>query len=533
MRHAFSKAARVSLKTLLFIAALLAACVWYFKAADTSKAMRAELEQRLAQAATESRAKAANALKAAEPERGKLAVIAISKELLAAALKTAEGVSFTEPSTQLKLTLAGLSADFGAVFPKVKATLQGSWEGRELAFDAEGALQHELTDRGVKLRFVVLGVVPLIALPKGLKAITSAQLAKLLNERIPAFDAPLRGAWGFVPEVKPVEDFWVPVVSGKVKLRVTLPAIPEIKVNWQPVAAFFEEAGLRVLARVSTTGPLPPMPPSTPESGPAPSEAELAGQFAKWPGLRAGKSYSATVPSHLLMGTIEALGKSHTVKVDSVATEGNLMEKTGGLPFGNGFRAGLEGPDRLHVTGMLKSLEPSWRAAADGKPGGLAVAGQIEVNGDVQIHVHGNAPQVTKRVFGVKIIDVKVGGGAGSSIGAKANASSPVTAFLSYRSGEQAFALQIESPAKVFAKIDIGGVPDDLEKALKAGFDVPLPAGKDLYRFKLPPVVSEEVKVTMPADVSYPAKTVKLQIEAPDVTLTADAIEISGMVKIP
>ena len=68
---------------------------------------------------------------------------------------------------------------------------------------------------------------------------------------------------------------------------------------------------------------------------------------------------------------------------------------------------------------------------------------------------------------------------------------------------------------------------------MKAGFDVPLPVGKDLYRLKLPAVVSEDLKITMPPGVLPKTKTVKLQIEAPDVELTADAMEISGTVKLP
>ena len=288
------RAGRISKKMLLFLAVLGAAVVWYFRETNASNTMRTELERKLAEAATASRVTAANALKAAEPERGKLAVVAISKDLLTVALKTAEGIAFTEPTTQLGVKLTAVTVDFGATFPKVKAELVGTWNGRELMLDAEGVLQHELTEKGVQLRFVILGVAPRVSLPSGLKAITSAQLAKQLNDRIPSFDAPLPSAWQFTPEVKPIEDFWVPVVSGKVKLHITVPAIPPINVRWQPVAAFFDKDALRVLARISTTADFsPPQPATIPASAAIPTDAELSSQFASWPGLRAGKSYSA------------------------------------------------------------------------------------------------------------------------------------------------------------------------------------------------------------------------------------------------
>ncbi len=533
MKTRFHTAGRVSLILLIVIVALVAAGAWYFREAGASNTMRADLERELSQAAAASRANAAKALTAAEPERGKLAAMAISKEVFSAALKTAEGISFTEPATQLGVKIEKVTADFGLAFPKVKAVLRGSWQGQSVDFEAEGVLKHELGASGVKLKFVVLGVAPKLALPSGLKAITSAQLTKKLNDLIPPFDAPLPGSLEFAPEVKPIEDFWVNVLSGKVKLHIAVPALPPLKVNWQPVAVFFDESGLRVLARVSTSGPLPlPAADTAPTPSGVPSDDELRAQFAKWPGLREGQSYSVSVPSNALTSTIQTLALP-TVKVDSVGTEGNLMEKTGGLPFGNGFKAWLEGPDRLNVTGVIQSLAPTWRAADGANPGGLAVTGNVKVDGNVQIHVHGNAPQITKRVFGIKVIDVKAGGGAGSSIGAKANAESPITAFLAYRAAEKAFVLQIESPAKVFAKVDIGGVPDDLERALKAGFDVPLPAGKDLYRVKLPALISEALKVTMPPNFEPATKTVKLEIETPSVELTADALVISGKVKLP
>ena len=200
------------------------------------------------------------------------------------------------------------------------------------------------------------------------------------------------------------------------------------------------------------------------------------------------------------------------------------MEKTGGLPFGNGFKAGLAGPENLQVSGILGSLEPSWRAAEGTTPGAVIVKGKVAVNGGVKVHFHGNAP----RPFGVRI-----GGGAGRDIDATASAESPISAALSYRASEQAFVLQIESPAEISAKVDIRDVPDDLERWLKAGFNVPIPAGNDLYRFKLPPVILQEIKVRMPEGFTPATKTIKLSLDAPKVEFKTDALEISGKVNFP
>ncbi|MDB6077340.1 MAG: hypothetical protein JWO82_1087 [Akkermansiaceae bacterium] len=522
---------------LLTIVAAVAGWFAYRHQTGRSALMRMELEREVARAEESSRIRTATSLKSMEAERGKLATVAISSEVLAGALREWVGLTFKEPQSGATITVQSITPQFTPGFPRVTAGLQAEWQGHAVRFEAEGVLKHELVEGGVKLQFVVLGVAA-SSLPPGLRSITSAELASWLNSLLPPFAAPFPGAFAFSPVKQAILDDWVPVPNGRIKVSFNVPDSPPLKVDWQPVAAFFDEAGLRVLARLSTSGPLPRAEEAAPApNAPAPSAVATHELLAAWPGLAAGASYFARMPAQPLLDVLESLNRlpraGRTIKVQSNGAEGHIMDRSGGLPFGNGFGAWLEHPDSVKVDAVLAAVRPEWRASVEGKPGGLSATGNIEANGQIQVHVHGNAPQVKKSIFGIKIIDVKVGGGAGTTIGATASAATDVTVALAYREKEQEFALQIESPSETRAQVNIGGVPDDLERFFKLGFKVPIPAGKDLYRFQLPPVIVQEIKVRMPDGFTPPEKTIKLSLDTPKVEFKADALEISGKVSLP
>jgi len=190
------------------------------------------------------------------------------------------------------------------------------------------------------------------------------------------------------------------------------------------------------------------------------------------------------------------------------------MAKTGGAPLGNGFKVYFEGADRAKARGALGAIQPTF---ADGE---IRFTTSATVSAEAQLHLHGNAPQITKRgPFGIKLIDVKVGGGVGTSFGASASAKAhQVAGVIRYDAGQNGLVDRKSTPNEVPVHFDIGGFPGEIEKWLRDQFKAKLPTGKPLAKIALPALVTPEIKLNDPAiQVGQP---LRLSSEAPEVKIT-------------
>lgn len=468
-------------------------------------------------------------------DQSSLAHVSVSNKSINELLAAFNGMTYHDAKTGADLILLEVHADFQPGFPKLRAAFMVSASGVTLNLRAWAALQPSLDETGVVLRLTFLALEPDAALPRALKSIVSAETVALLNAQIQPFQAPLPQSFTFVGEVKPPEDFWVPTPNGKILLHLNVPPPPTLVVNWSPAAAYFDKDGLHVIGQVSTTGPISRHLPSpaTLESF-AVADETLDALLVPWR-IREGHDYTVRIPQKPILEFLIQLNQlpepKRSATVSGVKAEGHIMEKTGGLPFGNGFQAWLEGPERLQVRVVLSNFQPRWREGI-----ALQLTATASASGTVQVHVHGNPPRIKKRIdlglFSWKVIDVEVGGGVGSSVGASADARGDITAALTYHSSGHLFAVQIESPDRLHAKVNIGGVPDDLEHWFNAGFDVALPKGQDLYRFKIPDLINPAIEIRALSKISLKTKTLHFALPSPDVKFSKEAVEIVGSLNI-
>src|SRR5262249_24614246 len=132
------------------------------------------------------------------------------------------------------------------------------------------------------------------------------------------------------------------------------------------------------------------------------------------------------------------------------------------LPFGNGFQAWFEGNPGGQA--VISAIAATW------ENGSVKVGANLRIAGRAQVHVHGNAP----RVFGVKI-----GGGAGSSIGVPfSSASNHLIASLALSNGKLRVA--VEQPDALSVNVTLSEVDVSLPVS------VPVPRDQLFAEFSLP-----------------------------------------------
>ena len=488
------------------------------------------IRQRIAEQENRLKMETADVLRLLSAEdRKSLAHVALSTRVLERMVEPFKGVVLTEPKTGAQITITEVNLKCDQGFARVTAKATAQIQDYRAAFKGSAALVHAIRENGVSLRLVILGLEPEGELPSALKTIVSAEATTRLNEQLKEFSAPIPREFVFKPEIKPMDDFTAKMPNGSVTLRAIIPTPPPLTIYWRPVSAFFYKDGFHALGQIATDPLTEPI--KRGETGKALSEPEIADILKPW-ALEPGQDYAARLPSKPVLDLVAGLNAlppaQRTVSVAGVKSDGHILDKTGGLPLGNGFQSWLEGAERLKVSGILSNLRPEW---IPGK--GVAITGAVSADGSVQVHVHGNPPRIKKRIsigpFSWKVIDVEVGGGVGSSVGASASArSDDVRAMLSYLDDEKVFTIRLTGPEKVDARVNIGGVPDELEKLLKLGFPIHLPIQKDLYRFKLPAVLNEHVSISMPKEADGGKKQIPIAIEPSSVRFTDEALELRG-----
>jgi hypothetical protein len=442
----------------------------------------------------------------------------------------------TDPSAgPINIRLEKLTMEFRDGFPRLAATGRATNARGEVGVVARGVFRSTLEADGVRVNLQCLGLAPTVkdmALPAWAATIADAEATRAANTALAGLTLRLPLASRFVIEPgqpEPIEQ-WVKTGNGRVLLRITPPSVSPIVRHLQPRAAFFSQSGLHICADVLTSAPVA----AATEPAAKPGAGELAEMLRPWQ-LPAGTDFQLRAGRELILDTLREVNAwpaaGRTVSVQGVTEEGHLLDKTGGPPFGNGFGAWLEGPERLRATLVLDRLEAVWQS---GLPG-VSVVVRATAQGNVQVHVHGNAPRIeAPRLFGRKIGGgVKIGGGAGTSLGATLPAQSrQLTGALQWDAASGEFSLRILEPDALTFEVQIGGVPDELVNLFGAGFALPLPRDRPLYRFAVPKVIDQTVGVPLPREAGGGTRTFRLRAEGTNPSITEDGLGLSGRLNI-
>jgi hypothetical protein len=325
----------------------------------------------------------------------------------------------------------------------------------------------------------------------------------------------------------PIADIWMPFPSGGgAKLHLTLPSPPPLSIRWRAITAFFDELGMRLIARISTTG----LSPSTDwhsvsDSSSAPTvdelENELEKAFEVWPAPTPGQSLYVRVPSKVFLDFAAPLNdlseSQRTVDISLKDIKGHLFENTEIVPFS----IRLDAPESTKISVRLCQFVSRWSTADGEKSPGINATFDVKATGVVNAQV----------VFPFFVFPLVVG------FAAKLDTSTVMTVALVYKDAEKAFTVQIECPANVPVTGSLErlfGMPDQaanlIGNLIRGRLEVSLPIGTDIYRFELPPLIEERLEVTMAAGRTRTVRTIMIAADPPTLAFKPDALEIFGKV---
>jgi hypothetical protein len=512
------------LSTGLLLAAPVAAENWFTRTWNKLTGKSAPSEHQRVIAAREELEKAALAdlLKLNATDQPTTAYVALPQSLLADLVSKPLPVRYSPPGQSWTLVVSKLSliAQWGAL--EFKAT--AAFESANLPTVAAELGGHFIAGESTgntlasKLRFSRLAPVLPDAVPDWARPVLTESTLKLLNDRLPPIPLPISHDLVFPAQALEPQSITLPLPNGSLTGNLNLPPIPEFKRRLSlrafiptPSGLFLAvrvagEADATASASVATVEPLPAAWASAME------RLHLTGFKNGLPDKLAVVIGTGIVQA--LIADINALPEAgRTITFQGTGSAGDIMAKTGGAPFGNGFKVYFEGADRAKARGALGPIQPTF---ADGE---IRFTTSATVSAEAQLHFHGNAPQVKKRVFGFKIVDVKVGGGIGTSFGASASAKAHQAAgVLKYDAGQNGLVFILTEPNEVPVHFDIGGFPGEIEKWLRDQFKAKLPTDKPLAKIALPALVTPEIKLNDPAvQVGQP---LRLSSEAPEVNIT-------------
>jgi hypothetical protein len=313
----------------------------------------------------------------------------------------------------------------------------------------------------------------------------------------------------------PIEDILMPFPKGSVKLHLTLPSPPPLSIRWRAVTAFFDELGMRLISRISTTY----LSPSTdwgpvPDNAAAPTVDELQEAFAEWPAPSPGQSLYVRMPSKVFLGFATPLNKlpeaQRTVDISLKDIVGHLFELEI-VPI----HVKLDAPESAKIFVKLRDFESRWSVAEGEKPPGINATFNVEAAGLV------NAKVAFPFFFDVGFV-------------ANIITSTDITVALVYKDAEKAFTVQIERPANVVVtgRLEkLFGIPDQVANLIGGRWDVSLPVGTGIYRFELPPLIEERLELPMAAG-DWPVWTIMIAADPPTLAFKPDALELFWKVRI-
>ncbi len=386
--------------------------------------------------------------------------------------------------------------------------------------------------RGLNARLSFSSVKPVVpeAPPSWARPVLSGSTLKLLNDRLPAIPLPV------VQElVLPAQKFapvriTLPMPNGSLTGDLTLPDLPEIRRSLVGQCLIPTPDGLFLVAGVSGFGS-----PVGVEGGNsqtvedgwkhAMTRLKLTSFQSKLP--EATTVVLGVGVMQKLFSEINAMPVARrTVSFQGVSHAGDIYAKTGGPPFGNGFKVYPEGATRTTAQGSLGAINPEFGENV------ITLTTQASISVNSQLHFHGNAVQIKKRgPFGIKLIDVKVGGGVGTSFGVTASAQAhKLKGVLKASTDANDLSFELVEPAEVPVRFDIGGFPGEVENWLKNSVKAKLPVGTPLATLKLPSVVLDELKSNDPT--LQLAKILKLETSEPKVQITPHYLILSTKVAV-
>ncbi|WP_265594923.1 hypothetical protein [Haloferula sp. BvORR071] len=446
---------------------------------------------------------------------GELVHAALSSKLLAGMLDAFVGTTYRDPKGKGTVRIESLTPEFKNGYPRIVATVRA--EVPDMApetLQAEASLTHTVAADGtrVDLQLRFLGIESKRGLPRPLQEIVSAQAVEQINARLQPFRVPLPVDFTITPKESADKELNVKAAGSQLKLALTLPALPELQIRWRLLAIWFAEDGFHAAGRISADGEeLKALPESQIDS-----DRGLDEQLARFR-MPAGEDFHARVP----VGPLEQIAagisarpvEERTAMVRGVSAEGDLISKTSGLPFGKGFSASIEDVSLLKLRARLGKLETSLHENE-----GLDLSGRVKVDGVGRIRAQGNAP---------KALGVELKGGIGESATITALAVEDVVAALRPDPEDGSFVLRLAGPedVKVKATARIYGDHD-------MSFNVPLPVGKEFYRFTLPPVIEKDFSIKMPKGMSPAEKHFSAAASQPTLKFGKDSFEFGGQATV-
>ena len=474
-------------------------------------------------------------------------VVVLSKKSIDAMLaKFKDGMVVVPPSVsspELRFKFGQITSTFKMGFPELNVTFTEVTVGLATGnnFKVIGALEPIVEDGKARLRITLTDIetATLASLPTPVRDAVLGHALQGLNRHIPVMDIPVQSSLDLPHIPIAAVPVTVSVPSGSIALALQPPAILPMSRHLRFQAIFFNAESLVVVADLLQQPPAEQKLPQTAATAGNVSEAELKEarenviallNAPAWKALRApGNDYRVQVNTALLQEVIQEVGlwpeSNRTLMVRSTGSTGDIFAKTGGLPFGNGFKVYLEHPDSVQGRAMLAA--PKLTTAENA----YDLQGDIALTAQVQIHAHGNAPQVTKRIFGVKIIDVKVGGGAGTNIGlnlTKPRFVNGVTLRIkpSVKEGQPGLGLTLKTPSDILVSVEGGGIPGWVEKHFMSNIRVPLPTDRELAWIPLPRLLVPSI----PHPVK-PGTNLTLKSE-PVIQLLPGSIDVTGSLTV-
>ena len=470
--------------------------------------------------------------------------------------------------------LSGIECDFSSGVPTVKLEVKvGAGSHDPVTLNLDTVVVAAASKESVTLDMFVtdLTAVGGVFSKPWVRDLIEAVSLNQINQALPTLNLPVPAEQTLVAATDNAIDQEVNTSNGSITVRIQPPTIPPIRRRIEPVAVFAKGAELVVVAKVVSGTPVPGSAEVQSVAGGGNDNAtgieaakkNLHRAFQKWTSsgsldtpARGGGAKSDDASASPSEGDAQAADDSvaslrvlvgrqifldaideirqwpadrRTVTVNGLSQKGNIVSKSGGAPFGNGFKAYLESPGRLKAKAVVDLAPAEWGVAKNGS-GNLTIVATTTVSAEAQIHVHGNAPRIQPKILGVRIGGgVKVGGGAGTSVGVDLKAPKKVEGVALSIGVEntgngigpsQSLEIRLASDIRETIKFDINGVPDALEHAVDAGFPFELEKGLLLYRIALPEVIStgvitelEGAQLSGAPDLSWTAAGIQFDVD--------------------
>lgn len=455
----------------------------------------------------------------------------LSSTLFQQAAAQFEGIvlQFSVPKIgPLEVRVRSVRTEFRDGFSRLRAEGDVTARGQVIPAQGLALLEPELLPGTVLLRVRCLGLAPEgNSLPGWAGTIAASAATKAINDSLEKHPIviPLQRAMELKFSPRPPIEQPVKTNDGHVYIQIDLPHGQPIKRWLHPRVVFFTSDGLHVLAELADSEPRS----IAVLADQVVADHDIAPLLARWR-LAPGQSFRARVGRELLLSLLQEVNRwpdaARTVSFHGLREDGHLIDKTSGAPFGQGFSAWLDSPERLNGAMMLKTVEPVWQPEA----GRLGLKVTASSEGSVRVRVRGNPP----KILGHRVGDeTKSDNSGGISVGGRVpQQDSTLMGAAQLNPDANAFEIVILEPATISFRVDIAGVPDALNDLFKVGFKVPLPRERPLYRFALPSIIANTIVIPISKKAGGGERRLDLQAGNIKTSLDASGLQLSGDMQI-